>query len=420
MVIDLNKTLIWLTIFFIPAYLIRVDIFGMPTNILEILVLLTFIANLARGKCSLVEFYKNNKTISWSVMLIFIGLLTSTLFNNDWRTGFGIIKGWFVVPLIFSWVAYDSLKTVADLKSALKCLYLGIFGVAAISLVFYFSGNLTYDGRLAGIYNSPNFLAMYLSPAVFVGIYLIKSQISKLKTQSQNLKLKTNSMLLISSLILILTTLYLTYSYAAWAAVIGSLIIIHLIKNRKFNKQIILISLIIILLIAVTQWNTQKFDDLKNFSRSSLESRIMIWQAAVKILADNPVWGIGPGNFQNKYLEYQKYFPPYLEWAVPQPHNIYLAFWLQSGLLGLIGFLTLIAIWFRQQIALIKTQKNSEVVAVFLGIILYILIHGLIDTPYWKNDLALVFWLIIALSRIIFRQSDLQKIDNLQRKKEIS
>ena len=27
--------------------------------------------------------------------------------------------------------------------------------------------------------------------------------------------------------------------------------------------------------------------------------------------------------------EYQKHFPPYLEWAVPQPHNLYLAFWLQ-------------------------------------------------------------------------------------------
>ena len=27
---------------------------------------------------------------------------------------------------------------------------------------------------------------------------------------------------------------------------------------------------------------------------------------------------------------------------------------------------------------------------------IYILIHGLVDTTYWRNDLAVVFWMIIA------------------------
>lgn len=27
---------------------------------------------------------------------------------------------------------------------------------------------------------------------------------------------------------------------------------------------------------------------------------------------------------------------------------------------------------------------------------IYALVHGLVDTTYWKNDLALMFWLIIG------------------------
>jgi len=28
---------------------------------------------------------------------------------------------------------------------------------------------------------------------------------------------------------------------------------------------------------------------------------------------------------------------------------------------------------------------------------MYILIHGLVDTTYWKNDLSIIFWLVIVL-----------------------
>jgi O-antigen ligase len=119
----------------------------------------------------------------------------------------------------------------------------------------------------------------------------------------------------------------------------------------------------------------------------------MIWQSAGKILEDNPTWGIGPGNFQEKYLEYQKYYPPYLEWAVPHPHNLYLAFYLYSGILGLAAFLLSIFFWLKK----IMAQKKEATVLVALGIIAYFLLHGMVDTTYFKNDLAVIFWLAFFL-----------------------
>ncbi|OGI21597.1 MAG: hypothetical protein A3J06_01000 [Candidatus Moranbacteria bacterium RIFCSPLOWO2_02_FULL_48_19] len=104
------------------------------------------------------------------------------------------------------------------------------------------------------------------------------------------------------------------------------------------------------------------------------------------------LFGIGLGRFQEVYLEYQKYFPPYLEWAVPQPHNLYLAVWLQTGLLGLIGFILLVS---RAIILLIKNKSRES--ALLLGLLTLYLIYGLFDTPFFKTDLAFSFWLVIAL-----------------------
>ncbi|TSC53324.1 MAG: hypothetical protein LiPW39_336 [Parcubacteria group bacterium LiPW_39] len=41
-----------------------------------------------------------------------------------------------------------------------------------------------------------------------------------------------------------------------------------------------------------------------------------------------------------------------------------------------------------------------------MAVMVYILVHGLLDTTYWKNDLALIFWAIIALSYRAARRLD--------------
>lgn len=145
----------------------------------------------------------------------------------------------------------------------------------------------------------------------------------------------------------------------------------------------------------------------------------MIWQAALKIGQDHWLLGIGPGLFQKYYLDYQKYFPvPYLEWAVPQPQNLFLAWWLQTGLLGLMGFLWLLVNFFRWALAAWRQKKPSffplsgtsegrqPLALVLMAVMIYILAHGLVDTTYWKNDLALIFWVVMALSCVVSRNSN--------------
>jgi O-antigen ligase len=171
------------------------------------------------------------------------------------------------------------------------------------------------------------------------------------------------------------------------------------------QKLLALVSILTIFLIFfIFENNSEKLNSLLQLDeRSSLNSRLMIWKSALKILSDNWLWGIGPGNFQIKYLEYQKYFPLYLEWAVPQPHNLFLAFWLQTGLIGFLGFILLIINFFCQIIKRILPRNDSychKYSLIILAIILCTLINGLFDTPYWKNDLSLIFWSIFFLNNL--------------------
>lgn len=121
----------------------------------------------------------------------------------------------------------------------------------------------------------------------------------------------------------------------------------------------------------------------------SLNARVEIWQKAWQVFKTNPILGIGPGTFGD-------YFPPYPEWGVPQPHNLYLAFLLQTGILGFIGFLWLI-VWFYKNGINLPAGKAGNLNIILISIMSYILIHGLVDTTYWKNDLSIIFWLMIGL-----------------------
>lgn len=136
-----------------------------------------------------------------------------------------------------------------------------------------------------------------------------------------------------------------------------------------------------------------------NFSpRSSLVSRMMIWESSVAMIADRPLFGIGIGRFQETYLAYQRYFPPYLEWAVPQPHSFVLAVWLQTGLIGLAGLITLVGVWIRGLAVLLREEDPYTAITsvLLLSVLSFWLILGLADTPFFKTDLAFSFWFLLA------------------------
>jgi hypothetical protein len=67
-------------------------------------------------------------------------------------------------------------------------------------------------------------------------------------------------------------------------------------------------------------------------------------------------------------------------------------FWLSNGLLGFLSFVFLVVVWL--------LPLSREWRWLLTAPLLYYLAHGLIDTFYWKNDLAYSFWFFGGLITI--------------------
>lgn len=307
--------------------------------------------------------------------------------------GFGILKAWFLLPFLFGWLLYQSIGTNGWFRR------MAIFGVAgsafALSSSALLSGGFTYDGRLVGGWQSPNFLALFLAPLWPFFLCILCRECSSKKKSLLRILLS-----LFGSAIVLLT-LFLTRSSGGMiAADVSALLFFSFGFPRPFKKYLRFVWALFVagsLLFGTMLLKNASLQEYFSLaSRSSFASRVMIWRSSAKMLADSPVFGIGPGNFQDMYLAYQRFFPPYLEWAVPEPHNIFLAFWLHAGIIGLTAFLGLLFLWFRALFHALPGASRLES-ATLLSALSAILIHGLVDTPYWRTNLAFLFWTLFFL-----------------------
>jgi len=418
--IHYSTKLFWafnLLVFLLPTYLLRFKIAGFSTNLFEACFLFILIwwfceTILKRRKLNFNLICNQNHFLHIGMGALLIGAILSTIFSYNQLVSLGILKSWFVVPILFFLILVSIVQDHKDKTiSILKALAFSGIIVSIIAILYLILGTLTYDDRLKAFYEHPNQLAMYLAPTwIIVSGFLLAS------------KKKKEKKLWILSLMTISIPLFFTYSYGSWVGILAGTIIL-LLRHRKNKKEgrliyrYVIISLILVILLI--QLFLPKFQDIFLTQRSSLHSRFMIWRSSTHILKDNWALGIGPGTFQQTYLDYQKYFPPYLEWAVPQPHNIFLAFWLQTGLIGFIGFLIILIWFFKQGLRRIcEDKKEAFLASILLALMVYTLIHGLVDTTYWKNDLAIIFWILIGLMSTISRQTYLQRKGSLRDQKQ--
>jgi O-antigen ligase len=140
---------------------------------------------------------------------------------------------------------------------------------------------------------------------------------------------------------------------------------------------------------------------------NTLVSREHLWQATLRMLQDHPIFGTGLYGFRRSIQPYRG--GVYQENLI-YPHNIVLNAWTETGLLGLAAFL-----WLLVQTFLVSwrgwTSGPVAWRAIQLGIFLAmvaIVVHGLVDVPYFKNDLALEFWTLLGLAWAGARQPKAQ------------
>jgi len=375
----------------LPAYLIRFSIFGIPSTVLEILIYVVFLYGLWQAR-------KNGfKPIPLKIWIVpaalVIALIISTIISPDKRVALGEFKGFFIDPLLFLWLLWQFGKKEKLPMLFVSLILSGLF-VAIHTVLQKILGHVTPDGRVIGIFGySPNYLALFLMPiAVLVfslgWYYLAKKKV--LWSLGADL-----------TFILIGLAIYFSGSRGGIMSLAFGLGIFFLAKywrfiGQRFSSKIIVA--ILILAAIYTAWTFIRPD----FSASPASGRVassnnvrwQIWQASWELGTKNiknSLLGVGLGNFQNAFGELTKdraNFPEYITPMALTPHNIYLMFWLSTGLLGLLSFLALLVLFFRE----IRKNLSGEFAPIILGVFSAIAIYGLVEASIWKNDLSIIFF----------------------------
>lgn len=383
--------------FSLPLYLLKTQVIMLPTTFLEMAIYGVFGGWLVKRAFEKNYSFKYGGTLVFPAALIVFGVLVASLISIDLRVSLGIFKGWVVDPVLLFFVAINVLKDKRDYIA----VYLALIGsglvVAILSFGYLVKGVITYDGRLSGPFQSPNYLAMYLSPSAILSAILLFGP---------GLKEKSARIFLSASLLIVVFVLYQTFSYGAWLAAASGFSVAMAVfpSGVKPKKKLAIIGVVMVILLAA-QFGTEKAQNLIGSADSSLQSRLIIWQSALNTLKNNFVIGIGPGVFQNYYLV-QGEILEFLDIDVPHPHNIFLAFWLYGGLTGFAGFLWLLWRFFELIGKAAKDKKNALIASGALAVMIYFLAHGLMDTTYWKNDLSVIFWVIVAAGYTAGHSSD--------------
>ena len=142
-------------------------------------------------------------------------------------------------------------------------------------------------------------------------------------------------------------------------------------------------------------------------SDAATAARPLLWDSAWRMIADNPVLGVGPDNFLYHYPDYIR--PE--AWAEPNishAHNIALDTWLTLGIPGLVvlvGVLAAYALTWR--VALRRATGGSRAFVFGLGgAMLATLVHGIVDSSLSPPELAANFWVVVALTVMLAAPSN--------------
>lgn len=205
------------------------------------------------------------------------------------------------------------------------------------------------------------------------------------------------------------TLLFWTGGRAATLSFFGSLILMvaYLAYTRNFRlNRLVVTCLTLFLAIYLSElfhifdWNGVLSQISRTESAGSVASfttnRTLIWKDAIETLNGNWLLGFGP---QGYFFMAERIFP-----TTVQPHNIFLQFVIEWGLVGSALFLALL-LW--AAVCIINAIKNRSTVATTgylsgVAVLMALTVHGLTDGTYYhaQSSYYIVLSLAVCLSAI--------------------
>jgi O-antigen ligase len=339
--------------------------------------------------------------------LIFYALLRSQIADRRSQVAHGSLE---IAPwLLAAFVLGGALVALLGLLQ-----YIGLDLVPYVGTKQCFApdggicSNIVADGgvrRVLSVYGHPNNLGLYLGRvwpiAAAIAIYDFRFWIldfrASAQSKIQNPKSKIPSWLYLLGALLCLGGIVVSFSRGAWLGALAALAVLALpLLRARFGGRAApaLVAFGVVLAALAGLGLTVRGD----VAGGSTPVRLLLWREATGYILLHPL-GIGLDQFVHYHdpNSGRSLIDPSLigtsEQYAAHPHNLLLDTWLRLGPLGLAAFGWLLARFFGAG----RQRLYHPAALGALAAMTAALVHGLVDNFYFVPDLALAFWLLIAL-----------------------
>ena len=371
------RWMLYVTVGAMPLYVVRWHYGPLPTTLLETLIIITVVLYVvARWREGMRRPLSTPFDIP--ILLLLVAGAISVVVAKDHRAALGLYRAYFIEPVAVFYVAVDLLReadrryllvlSFAAGSSIFAILNLGVFARAFVH------HNVNVGAAPTALYTDANPVAMYLEPAIALAAGMI------LFGETRRTKL-----IGVVWLALVGSAFLVMFSKGGYLA-ITALVLVAIVTAPRW--RLFLIGASVVAIVGATQIPLvmQRLATIP----PSLNGREAIFGATIDMIRGHPIFGLGLGGFTYQFRG-----------VTPEiyPHNIWLTFWVEIGLLGVLAFAVIFLMlqWegWRAWPSVEPTQR-PWLWGALGGLILWF-VHGLVDSPYWKNDMSVEFWVMAAL-----------------------
>ncbi len=385
-----------------PTYLVRFSVGQVPSTMLEgFLVTAIIVFGIKHGKALVVATPSypplvrgRVSVLTVSIALIALASVAAIIIAPDTLSALGIWKAYHVEPLLFGlmiWKLFDR----DDCKKAFVALgasglVVALFAIVQVLFHVGIPDAWATENRATSFFPYPNAVGLFLAPIVSGVIVIVRgSRQSAVVTHRSPEFLLPTSYSLGLYIVLLLLAIGLAKTEAALVAIPAALYVITMMSPMiSRRKKLLATSSIIFAVTLIFMFLPSVAAKLALQDTSGLVRRTQ-WSETFHLLADHPYLGVGLNGYPTALVPYHDA----TTYEIFQyPHNVFLNVWSELGLLGLIGFLGIV--FFICRFAW-QHREDPWVLACFAAL-LTMLIHGLVDVPFMKNDLAIVSVLVFV------------------------
>ncbi len=411
------------------------DCFNLPKIVLtELVVLFLLFIHLIKQRTVAVGFIRPGGLDKSSpyipIALFFFWSLISIFKAVNIHQSFYLIYQ-FLIYLIFYFLLLNNLKR-KDIEKIILALFLVSFLISLYGILQYFGIDFLSPSRKnspISTLGNPNFTAEYLISTIPLMLMYGISKFSSINQAKQALPLQWSStacsagvaeLARLCSTFVILFCLLLTQTRASWLGLFVSLIFIFVMllrsrgaihHARKRKMAILTIIPLIIFLLAFSFCNIgrksrKKIASAFNLHTGSTALRLTVWKDTLRMVKENPVLGVGLGNYNIHYPLYQSKALLSKEIRIDHTHNDYLQLAAETGIVGLFLFLWFLFSIGKSCVHLLKKEKEENTYLIILGItggLIAVLVNAFFAFPLQNPSVLLNFWLFIGLIGILSR-----------------